>query len=330
MVVALDSLVFAVCALCAGMMGFAIQRGATCTVAAVEEMVSRKKATRLASLAEASVWVAGGLLLAQAFRLQPALPGGFALTGWTVAGGALLGLGAFVNQACVFGAIARLGSGQWAYAFTPVGFFIGCRSAAWLFVDTPAPPVEQGGALPSAAPWLLVLFIPLACWRAAQALQALVSLWRASDQERTARRVGLWSAHAATTVIAITFCILLLLAGSWAYTDVLAELARGMGSQLVVRVGWLIALFLGALLGGWHSGLLKVNPVTLRQTSRTLLGGVLMGWGSLLIPGSNDGLILVGLPLLRPYAWVAFLTMCGVVTGMMLLERGRNGIGHRA
>ena len=35
-----------------------------------------------------------------------------------------------------------------------------------------------------------------------------------------------------------------------------------------------------------------------------------MGWGSLLIPGGNDGLILVGMPLLWPYAWVAFATMC--------------------
>ena len=35
-----------------------------------------------------------------------------------------------------------------------------------------------------------------------------------------------------------------------------------------------------------------------------------MGWGSLLIPGGNDGLILVGMPLLWPYAWVAFACMC--------------------
>ena len=29
-----------------------------------------------------------------------------------------------------------------------------------------------------------------------------------------------------------------------------------------------------------------------------------------MIPGGNDGLILVGMPLAWPYAWVAFLTMC--------------------
>ena len=35
-----------------------------------------------------------------------------------------------------------------------------------------------------------------------------------------------------------------------------------------------------------------------------------MGLGSLLIPGSNDGLILIGIPLLYPYAWITFATMC--------------------
>jgi len=38
-----------------------------------------------------------------------------------------------------------------------------------------------------------------------------------------------------------------------------------------------------------------------------------MGWGSLLIPGGNDGLILLGLPLLWPHAWAAFATMCAVI-----------------
>ena len=45
-----------------------------------------------------------------------------------------------------------------------------------------------------------------------------------------------------------------------------------------------------------------------------------MAWGSLVIPGSNDGLILIGLPLLRPYAWVAFLTMCVSIAVAMLLR----------
>ena len=46
-----------------------------------------------------------------------------------------------------------------------------------------------------------------------------------------------------------------------------------------------------------------------------------MGWGSLLIPGGNDGLILIGMPLLWPYAWVAFATMCLSIAAAQLLQR---------
>jgi toxin CptA len=35
-----------------------------------------------------------------------------------------------------------------------------------------------------------------------------------------------------------------------------------------------------------------------------------MGAGGALVPGGNDALILVGMPLLWPYAWLAFASMC--------------------
>ena len=54
---------------------------------------------------------------------------------------------------------------------------------------------------------------------------------------------------------------------------------------------------------------------------RAVFGGALMGLGSLLIPGSNDGLILIGLPLLRPYAWLAFASMCAAIALVLLAKR---------
>ena len=48
-----------------------------------------------------------------------------------------------------------------------------------------------------------------------------------------------------------------------------------------------------------------------------------MGWGSLLIPGSNDGLILIGMPLLWPYAWVAFAVMCLTIAAALRALRPR-------
>jgi toxin CptA len=46
-----------------------------------------------------------------------------------------------------------------------------------------------------------------------------------------------------------------------------------------------------------------------------------MGWGTLLIPGGNDGLILIGMPLLWPYAWLAFATMCATIAAAQLASR---------
>jgi len=55
---------------------------------------------------------------------------------------------------------------------------------------------------------------------------------------------------------------------------------------------------------------------------------MLMAWGSVLFPGGNDGLILLGMPLLRPYAWVAFVTMCATIAVALVAERTM--MGHAA
>src|SRR5262245_65851164 len=136
--IVLSGLPFAISALLAAVMGFAIQRGATCMVAAVDEIVSARRFRRLSAMLAASLWVLAGLTIAEALHVLPRMPAGYAVTAYTVVGGALLGLGAFIGRACVFGAIARFGNGEWAYLLVPVGFFAGCATVAPLF--TPAMP----------------------------------------------------------------------------------------------------------------------------------------------------------------------------------------------
>jgi len=41
----------------------------------------------------------------------------------------------------------------------------------------------------------------------------------------------------------------LLLVGAWSYTDVLAELARGMSRNVVARAALLLAMLAGAVIG---------------------------------------------------------------------------------
>ncbi|GAA4344347.1 YeeE/YedE thiosulfate transporter family protein [Variovorax defluvii] len=306
-------LAFVLALLCAGVMGFAIQRGGTCTVAAVEEIVDQRSARRLLALAEASLWVTGGLLLARALDMLPAMPEGFALDRWTLAGGALLGLGAWVNRACVFGTVARLGSGEWSFALTPLGFYLGCLSVRPLFGTAPHHPLAGGSPVLASPAWAVLPFLVFAAWR------LLAPLRRA--RTRRALAECLWSPHAATTVIGISFVLMLLVAGAWAYTEVLAELARGMAAGIGARTALLAALLLGAIWGGRGVRRLRGGTIAPAQGLRRLAGGWLMGWGSLLIPGGNDGLILVGMPLLWPYAWAAFGLMCLSIGAALLTSR---------
>jgi toxin CptA len=328
----LSSAAFFAAAICAGLMGYAIQRGATCTVAAMDEVVRKRSAHRLVAMGEASLWVVGGLVIAQCCRVLRAMPGGYEITWATIAGGALLGFGAYVNKACVFGAIARLGSGEWAYCATPAGFYAGCVSAPLLFPVQAPRALPHGSAVLASSSWVALAFAALMIWRLAHAVLASDDGGRALKGSRFRRLTvsiasRVWSPHAATTVIGVTFLLMLLLVGAWAYTDVLIELARGMASNSIARGLLLLALFAGAMLGGYTAGRWRSTPVSLAQLAKCFAGGALMGWGSLSIPGGNDGLILLGMPLLWPYAWVAFLTMCATFGIALVAERTVMGQG---
>ena len=304
--------------LCAATMGLALQRGGTCTVAAVDELLKTGRPTRLLAMAEAAFWVGAGLLLARSLGLLAELPGGYALSGWTLAGAALLGLGAVLNRACIFGAVARFGSGEWAYLATPFGFYLGCVSAGPLFAPPAPVRLAQVSPLNGVPGWLAGLLLALALGR----LLLGLARWRRTTHA-PGRGLRPWSPHAATTVIGLAFAAMLLLAGAWSYTDVLAELAHAMrfdmSHNIGARVLIALALLAGALAGGWKTR--QRQPLAAAALARCLGGGLLMGWGSLLTPGGNDGLVLIGLPLLWPYAWAAFAAMVAAIAAALWRPR---------
>jgi toxin CptA len=297
-------------------MGFAIQRGATCTVAAVDEMLNRRRTHRLRSLLEAALWVAGGIVVARALHLSALMPTGFSVAWTTIAGAALLGFGAWLNGACVFGAIARFGSGDWSYIFTPIGYFVGALAFQALAPPTSKGLQESSPVLTSTA-LLATLFTVFAVWRVGSALRG-----RPGTQPFLAwLRASVWAPGAATVVIGITFVLVLFLMGAtWAYTDVLSELAMGTRMNLLPRTLLLLALLIGAVIGGLTANRFVHTHVCLRGIVRCLAGGALMGLGSLMIPGSNDGLILIGMPLLWPHAWLAFAVMCLTIAAAMIVS----------
>jgi toxin CptA len=312
MAIAVLSPTFLIAAVCVALMGYAIQRGGTCMVAAIDEVVSHRKATRILALGEAALWVTTGLFIAHALGGLPRAPSGFGLMLTAVAGGAALGLGALLNRACVFGTIARFGSGEWAYAFTPLGFFVGCLTAAPLVAAT-MPSRVQPSALFALPVWILGAVAPLVIWRAYEVVAA------ARDGKFTQR---IWSPHLATAVIGVTFVATMLTVGAWTYTDLLAEWAKGaMARDVWSRSLLFVALLLGAMAGGWTSRRIRLVLPPVSSLARCFAGGWLMGLGSLLIPGGNDGLLLVGLPLIQPHAWAAIASMAFIITAGLMVQR---------
>ena len=197
------------------------------------------------------------------------------------------------SRACVFGAVARFGSGEWAYFGAPTAL-------VWLL-----------GA------WMI--------WRAVRHFRP-----GADAKAKWARSLAIkaWHPHAATLVIAVTFFFMLWLVGPWAYTDVLSEWAQGKVTNTWTRGLLLVALLAGASLGGWTAGRYRSQRIHFSAIARYLTGGALMGFGGVLIPGGNDGLILTGMPLLWPYAWLAFAVMCVTIATMLKMMRPLQGLGH--
>jgi toxin CptA len=273
-------------------MGFAIQQGGTCMVSALDQLVTRGKAGKLAALAECSLWTSALGLLAVAvgfdFQASPGYPLGFA----TLAGGFLLGTGAWLNGACVFGSIARIGGKDWHYLLTPPGYLLGCYGHARLVGGYPAALDMPAPAL--ATPLLAVLVLA--------SLAASGLAWQRGGW----RLRNLWDYRHATVAIGLAFVVLAVVGGAWTYTEALGVVAHGGTTSAWSTAMLFIALLAGALVGGRQA---QAPPARLRQALDCAGGGALMGFGASLIPGGNDNLILVGLPGLQPHALAAIAMM---------------------
>lgn len=305
--IALLSSLFLLAACCAGVMGYAIQHSGTCMVAAIDELLDGRRTERLLALVEAGLWVSGSILVWRQLGGHAALPVGYLPSASSALGGILLGLGALLAGACMFGAVARIGSGQVSYVMTPFGYFIACAVFAPRFGQRP--PMVGGAPLLDAG-WLIVPLTLFAIWRGYGA-------WQAARRGEFAAHV--WEPHQATTVIGIAFSLLLILVGPWAYTSALLALAKGQDAGIAVKLALFAVLLTGAIIGGWHAGLLRLRLPQAPQSLRCLAGGALMGLGSLLVPGGNDELVLLGLPLLQPYAALAAGAMAlAIVVGRLL------------
>ncbi|MDH3693117.1 MAG: YeeE/YedE family protein, partial [Gammaproteobacteria bacterium] len=83
----------------------------------------------------------------------------------------------------------------------------------------------------------------------------------------------------------------------------------------------LLFLIGGAMVSAIANGQFRVTAPTISDVGKRVVGGALMGMGTVLVPGGNDALILYGVPHGDMLAVFAYLTMLLAIAGTLLLTR---------
>lgn len=294
--------------------GFAMKRGGLCTYAAALQIVEQRRIDRLLDFLGAAAWAA--LVVVPLAWWQPQW---ISLSGthnqWliTLAGGALLGLGAWVNRGCVFGTFVQLVGGNPNYLATLLGMVLGVALAETTIANvspaiTEVSPAHQPG-------------LPAVSWLAATAALSIVLL--RSPVNKTVIMVILGAGGG------LLFATL----KGWDFSAVLATFTRHVldpthaGPAMLV-ICTTLAMIVGGLLAAFSNGSFKVQPWSAHTALACLMGGILMGMASYLIPGGNDGLLLKGIPGLAPHAFLGFAIM--LVAMVVLLTIRMNNSGYRS
>ena len=299
--------------------GMAIQRGNTCTVVAFDDLIHRRSAVRLLTFVYAWFLVAGGLTvlgLTTGFTPHAQL---FPVTVWSVVGGLVLGAGAVINGACTNGTLARVGSGEFVYVMTLVGFTAGCVLA---HASGLAPTIEAS-SIPTAVP----VGHPMPALLGFGAVIVLTARRLIMGQHESFRDFlrNAWDPRTATFIIAVLFVILVQIYGPWGYAELLGDVSKGATDHLAPRFALFAALLTGAIIAGRTSTRARLVGPLRGRALRCLIGGFIMGIGFRLGPGSFGGLTLYGQPLLLPYAWVVMVASYAAIVFGVIYMRSRLG-----
>ncbi len=305
----------ALAVLCAFLMGYAVNQGSTCAVSAAKELVYQGEGTILVGFAIA-IGTAGlvCLPLAWLFPDNVHLAGDAGVSGSLILGAMLLGVGAFINDACLFGTLSRIGQGEVRFFALPVGLTFG------FFVADRQPWVAAGERTPNllADPSLLGFLVI-----AAFALLLMFCLWLLGRKEiQPSHRE--WPLRRAMVVLGICGALLFSLTPGWTYADAVhravttKEGMRAIDSGVILAA---IAALLGALTSGIRARSFHLEKPTANTVTRSLLGGTIMAFGGTLIPGGNDTLLLSSVPSATLSGLTAYATMAATVPLLLLLTR---------
>ncbi len=296
--------------------GFATQRGSICGILAARQIAETGKATRLVAFVTASLWALVVVVPLSWFsRDSVFLSPSYDVSVAAFLGGALYGLGTFINGGCMFGTVARIASGNLSFLTALPGIALGAGLGtmaalphlAFIRADSPLRGPSFGG---------------FAVWMVAAGLVGLAVAGIARTHRRAGVRVGQvlraarWRTALAMMIIGILGGLLFATGAPWSYPTLLRQLGNlTLGQEAMFAPATIIgplALFAGAITAGALGGRFVLRSMSRAQLGRSLAGGTTMGFATVLVPGGNDSLLLSALPSLAVHAAVAYLAMLAV------------------
>ncbi len=298
--------------LCALLMGFLVPRSTTCAVAAVLEVLDRGRAWRFGGFALASL---SAMVFLWPIAWFTPLPIHFAPSimpsALIILGGLVFGMGAALNGACVFGTLTKIVSGDTSYLFVLPGLWLGALVLGLTGISVqPHMMAPTTLATPST--------LPLLFWGGAFTLLVL-TVW-------LFLRHGKGNKASAMVAIGVIGGLLYTIHPAWNYSVAIHDFAQAIVSAPQHMADGLLPFLVGAAcFGGVTStlaaGTFKLKSPSLRGSTGSMLGGFLMAFGLVMIPGGNDGLILFLLPSLIGSAALAYVAMNVGILGTLLLGR---------
>ncbi len=284
---------------CAFALGLAVNSGSTCAVAAARDLVrARSAATMIGFLV--AIGIAGIVTLGSKWLFGDAVHlSGNPPLGWPLlAGAVLLGIGATVNGACLFGTLGRLGNGELRFIGMPVGLAAGFAVVGTVPMLAPATTAPNPLATPSAIGWgALIVFAALLLW----AWNHLGTRRNDAPVRRTYRRAML--------LLGIAGSIEFMLYPGSTYVDAVRMSVLGTMAGYVVPVAATVAAMAGSVISGLTGGTFRLILPQYSLLARSFVGGALMAAGGWLIPGGNDALLLAYLPAATLGGLVAYAVM---------------------
>jgi uncharacterized protein len=314
-----------VIALLAFGVGFATQRGSICSILAARQIAETGKATRLVAFVTATLWalvivVPLSWVNNDSFFLSPSYDISFA----ALLGGALYGLGTFINGGCMFGTVARIASGNLSFLTVLPGIALGAGLGTAVafpylaFVEAASPlrePGFGGFAVLAVAAGLVGVAVVSVARTHQRAGVTLAQLLRASR----------WRTAVAMMIIGILGGLLFATGAPWSYPTLLRQVGNltwGHEARFApTTIIGPLALLAGAITAAALGGRFVLRTVSRVQLGRSLAGGATMGFATILIPGGNDSLLLSTLPSLAMHGALAYVTMLAVQISLSVVAK---------